>query len=96
MICSACRNQEVYLINRGDKVRLIKPYKDLEFGFEYQIGQTGIVASPSYGGDDTPLIDWDGYAEEREADRRQREKYGEGFNVVSFCNIVPREFLEVI
>ena len=83
-------------MKRGDRIRLKRDYKDPEFGFEYHEGQEGVVLNPSYCGSTSALIVWDGYEEEREADKRQREKDGEGFNVVSFYNTAPCDFLEVI
>ena len=73
------------------RVRLTKDYKNTD-GFSYKAGQIGIRRGPVL--QDMVIVELDGYEKSKQRDKEQKDKTGEGFNVVDYAGFFPVEILE--
>jgi len=77
------------------KIKLTSDYKD-NWGNSFKAGQTGTSSMWKAKGDYTFLVTFDGYEDEKERNRLQHERTGEGFNIVPWLASVPVDLLEVV
>lgn len=74
------------------RVRLTRDYTD-EQGLAFRAGQLGCVRALLLPGD-LVAVEFDGYEEARNEDRLQRERTGEGYNVVPWAGLIPGGLLQ--
>jgi hypothetical protein len=78
---------------RRPRVRLTADYTD-EQGLPFRAGQEGCVVGLLPG--DLAAVEFDGYEDAREANRLQRERTGEGYNVVPWAGLIPGGLLQAL
>ena len=75
------------------RVSLTADHTD-EQGLAFRAGQAGIATSRLPG--NLVVVDFDGYEKARNENRLQRERTGEGFNIVPWAGLIPGDMLQAL